>query len=79
MPAAQAARGRGGAGGGQQRVCYRCVGVFREIGGFSVFRNFIFQVRPHWAFAELLPQRPGEGLGDDYEEKFWRMNEAMNY
>ena len=41
MPAAQAARGRGGAGGGQQRVCYRCVGVFSRIGVFS-FLGILF-------------------------------------
>ena len=51
---------------------------FRELGFFQFFRNFIFQVRTRRAFAELLPQRPSEGLGDNYEEKFWRMNEAMN-
>ena len=37
MPAAPAARGGGGANGGQQRVCYRCVAVLREKRFFGNF------------------------------------------
>ena len=38
MPAAQVARGGGGAAGGQQRTCYRCVAVLSRIGlFFAVF------------------------------------------
>ena len=73
MPAAQAARGGGGSAGGQQRVCYRCVAVFRESESFLQFLGiFIFQVWTRRAFAELLPQRSSEGLGedDDSEEKY---------
>ena len=33
---------------------------------FSFLGIFIFQVRARRAYAELLSQRPGEGLGGDY-------------
>ena len=41
MPAAQAARDRGGAAGGQQRVCYRCVQLVGSW-GFLQFLGILF-------------------------------------